>query len=64
MGYLLAILTLAALCALWAGFQLWLNKADPVRAEDYGTHCSSCPRACDQAQRPANDSKGDFADSP
>jgi hypothetical protein len=54
-SYLLSILALAALCALWAASQLWLNKTGPARDADGGTPCSSCPHPCDQVQQAAED---------
>ena len=47
LGYLLAIAGLAALCAAWVLFQLWLQRVDPeYRGMKAG--CGGCgdKRAC------------------
>jgi len=41
-NYLLAILGLATLTALWMVFQLWLNKQDP----DLEDRCIGCASNC------------------
>jgi hypothetical protein len=50
MGYLISILALAVMCALWAACQLWRNNGVPEREEDFDACCSSCPQKCDQAR--------------
>jgi hypothetical protein len=52
LGYLYPLLAIIVLCALWAAFQLWLNKVDPdnqtnvtYRDQLEGT-CGGCEEPC------------------
>lgn len=39
--YILALLGITLLCALWIKFQLWLKKVDPQR-NDFKPGCGAC----------------------
>jgi hypothetical protein len=41
MNYLLALLGITLLCALWMKFQLWLKRVDPQR-DGFKPGCGAC----------------------
>ncbi len=45
LSYLLAILGLAAMCAIWMMVQLWIANDDPNRANS-GMCCGACTSDC------------------
>ncbi len=50
--YLLSIIGLAALCAAWVAFQLWLKKTDPDHCE-LEVRCGGCGGHCEKrAEKP------------
>ena len=50
-SYLLPLFTIVALCAVWAVFQLWLDKQDPD-AKRRSLKCGACSRKDDCADAP------------
>jgi hypothetical protein len=53
LNYLLAIVGLAALTALWVVFQLWLQKLDP----DQKDRCVGCGSNCERKKAVGQDDK-------
>ncbi len=46
-SYLVPLLAIVLLCALWAIFQLWLSKHDPD-ATTRSTKCGACDERCER----------------
>ena len=49
-SYLLPVLAIAALCAAWGAFQIWLDKQDPD-AKRRSLKCGACGRKDDCSDR-------------
>ena len=47
--YVLPILALVALCAVWVLFQLWLKRLDPDSA-DMEIRCGGCTNQCEKKE--------------
>jgi hypothetical protein len=52
-AYLWSVLGLAALCALWVSFQIWLRRQDPSGGdlEERCRGCGTCDCASDSRQK-------------
>ncbi len=52
-SYLVPLLAIVLLCALWAIFQLGLSKHDPD-ATTRSTKCGACDERCERLDRESN----------